>query len=173
MAASVGSWCRPGWTSRARARSDGRCSPFGTTLDITERKEAEEQIRAREEELRKADRRKSEFLAVLSHELRNPLAPMRNNVQLLERSTADSETARHAREVLRRQTDHLARLVDDLLDITRISHGKIELQLEPVEAGAVAAGVCSDASDLFRERGVELVMVPLLAPHGSWPTRTA
>jgi signal transduction histidine kinase len=122
---------------------------FGTSLDITERKHAEE-------ELRRADRQKSEFLAVLSHELRNPLAPIRNSIHLLERVPPGSDVARRAREVLRRQSEHLTRLVDDLLDITRITHGRLELQLAPVDAGDVTRRACSDAASQFQEREVEL-----------------
>jgi hypothetical protein len=84
--------------------------------------------KAMEQELRDADRRKTEFLAVLSHELRNPLAPIRNGIWLLEHAAPESEQAARSRDVIRRQTDHLARLVDDLLDVTRISRGKIALQ---------------------------------------------
>jgi PAS domain S-box-containing protein len=94
---------------------------FGIARDITDRKHAEDMIR-------ESDRRKSEFLAVLSHELRNPLAPIRNGLELLELSAPGSSTAKRAMEILHRQSAHLNRLVDDLLDVTRISRGKIELQ---------------------------------------------
>jgi PAS domain S-box-containing protein len=94
--------------------------------DVTERKRAEAA-------LREADRQKTEFLGVLSHELRNPLAPIRNSIFLLERAPPGSEQATHAREVVRRQAEHLTRLVDDLLDITRISRGKIGLQRTRVD----------------------------------------
>ncbi|MBI5549259.1 MAG: PAS domain-containing protein, partial [Deltaproteobacteria bacterium] len=82
----------------------------------------------RAEALREADHRKDQFLAMLSHELRNPLAPIRNGLYILERASPSGEQARRAREVINRQVTHLARLVDDLLDVTRIARSKIRLQ---------------------------------------------
>src|SRR5512142_2072588 len=98
----------------------------GMALDITDRKRAEEA-------LREADRRKDEFLGMLSHELRNPLAPIRNSTYILQHATPGSEQARRAQSVIQRQTEHLSRLVDDLLDVTRIARGKIELRRAPVD----------------------------------------
>ena len=94
---------------------------IGAFVDITERKQAEDA-------LREADRRKNEFLGVLSHELRNPLTPIRNSLYILDRATPGSEQARRAHSVIDRQVGHLSRLVDDLLDVTRITRGKIRLQ---------------------------------------------
>ncbi|MFP5304173.1 histidine kinase dimerization/phospho-acceptor domain-containing protein, partial [Cobetia sp. SIMBA_158] len=76
-----------------------------------------------------ADRRKDRFLATLAHELRNPLAPIRNAIELLDPRHGASDTGRaDARLIASRQVEHLGRLVDDLLDVSRISHGKIALQ---------------------------------------------
>ncbi len=94
--------------------------------DITERKRTQEA-------LRNADRRKDEFLAMLAHELRNPLAPIGNAIEILRRSKGDREAIRVASETLQRQVGHLVRLVDDLLDISRISRGKIELHKECID----------------------------------------
>ncbi len=91
-----------------------------------------EQLRARVA-LEEADRRKDEFLAMLSHELRNPLAPIRNSVYVLERAPAGGEQARRAQAVIDRQVGHLTRLVDDLLDVTRITRGKVKLNPEPLD----------------------------------------
>ncbi|NUO73493.1 MAG: response regulator, partial [Frateuria sp.] len=102
----------------------------GTVQDITERKMAEEA-------LRQADVRKDEFLATLAHELRNPLAPIRNGLELLRRTPADSATAVRARELMDRQLSHLVRLVDDLLDVSRVSQGKIALRRELVSLQSV------------------------------------
>jgi PAS domain S-box-containing protein len=103
--------------------------------DISDRKRAEQA-------LREADRRKDEFLAMLAHELRNPLAPLRNGLHLLRMSAPGSEPAAQAREMMERQLKHLIRLVDDLLEVSRISNGKIELQREPIElAAAVLSAV--------------------------------
>jgi signal transduction histidine kinase len=90
-----------------------------------------------EESLRVADRRKDEFLATLAHELRNPLAPIRNSLHILRLSAADNPTTEQICETLERQTGLLVRLVDDLLEVSRITQGKIELRLEPVELAAV------------------------------------
>lgn len=94
-------------------------------LDITERKQAEEG-------LREADRRKDEFLAMLAHELRNPLAPISNAVQIMRRLETKDSKLQWSRDVIERQVEHLSRLVDDLLDVSRISRGKIELKKEPL-----------------------------------------
>src|SRR5690606_29376735 len=96
--------------------------------------------RRAEEALREADREKTEFLAVLSHELRNPLAPLRTGVELLESVRSEPNLLDTLRPMMQRQLAHLVRLVDDLLDISRISRGKVELQTtdldlkDPLEA---------------------------------------
>jgi PAS domain S-box-containing protein len=123
-------------------------------LDLSERKAAEEA-------LREADQRKGEFLAVLSHELRNPLAPIRNSVHILERAAPGGEQARRALSVIDRQVSHMARLVEDLLDVTRISRGKIRLQQEPLRLDEVVRGTGEDLRELFVRSGLELeVAVP-------------
>ncbi|BDG08552.1 ATP-binding response regulator [Anaeromyxobacter paludicola] len=108
------------------------------------------------EALRESDRRKDHFLAVLSHELRNPLAPIVNSLALLDRYPSGSRQAALAREVLGRQTGHLARLVDDLLDLTRISKGKIELRRARLELGEVARRACEDHRTLLQDQGIAL-----------------
>lgn len=102
---------------------------FGTNTDITEQRDAEEA-------LRNADRRKDEFLATLAHELRNPLAPIRSGLDVLNRAP-DEATRRRAEQTIERQLGHMVRLVDDLLDVSRISRGKIELQRTMLELRAV------------------------------------
>ena len=88
--------------------------------------------------LREADRRKDEFLATLAHELRNPLAPIRNALEILRaRRTGATPRPSAVGEMIERQVDHLVRLVDDLLDVSRITRGKIELRTERVELGDV------------------------------------
>jgi PAS domain S-box-containing protein len=103
---------------------------LGTNTDISERRQMEEA-------LRQADRRKDEFLAMLAHELRNPLAPIRTALHLLGQPDAAGADARQAREMVARQVQNLVRLVDDLLDVSRITRGKIQLRVEPLELAAV------------------------------------
>jgi two-component system, sensor histidine kinase len=93
-----------------------------------------------EESLREADRRKDEFLATLAHELRNPLAPIRNSLHILRLSAGGDPVAEQVCEMMERQVGHLLRLVDDLMEVSRITRGKVELRVEPVELAAV---VCS------------------------------
>jgi signal transduction histidine kinase len=88
--------------------------------------------------LRQADRSKDEFLATLAHELRNPLAPLRNGLELLRLSGADAGTRTRLHDVMARQVGHMVRLVDDLLEVSRITRGKVELRKEEVELGAIA-----------------------------------
>jgi signal transduction histidine kinase len=98
---------------------------------------AERAMRETAERLREADRRKDEFLAMLAHELRNPLAAIVSSLPLLERRAAHDDVEQRARDVIRRQTNHLGHLVDDLLDVARVTQGKIELAREPVDLVAV------------------------------------
>lgn len=118
-------------------------------VDVTVAKRAETA-------LRDADRRKDEFLAVLSHELRNPLAPMRNALALLARIPSDSERGGHALAVIDRQVTHLTRMVDDLLDVTRITRGSISLQMEQVELGQLVRHVVADYASGFASKRVRL-----------------
>jgi signal transduction histidine kinase len=116
----------------------------------------ERRVTERTEVLRESDRRKDEFIGVLSHELRNPLAPIRNSLHVLDRVAPGSEQAEQARRVIRRQTDHLARLVDDLLDVTRISKGKVELRRARFDLGVLTRAACDDHRALLRSRGLDL-----------------
>jgi PAS domain S-box-containing protein len=118
-------------------------------FDVTER-------RAAEEALRQADRAKDEFLAVLSHELRNPLAPVVSGLHIVARAEPGSEESRRARAVIERQVGHLVRLVDDLLDVTRISRGKVQLRKAPLDLAALVRQASEDCSSIFAERGVTL-----------------
>ena len=115
----------------------------GTTRDVTERKQLEGS-------LLDADRRKDEFLATLAHELRNPLAPIRNAVQLLKTGSPSEDTLRMAREIIERQVNHMVRLVDDLMDVSRITVGQVNLRNERVtlapRARRCARGRCSRRS---------------------------
>ena len=124
--------------------------------DITERQH-QEQMRARTEEtLREVDRRKNEFLAVLSHELRNPLGPIQNSLFLLAKDEPNSEKARQARAIIDRQVRLLTRLVDDLLDVTRITRGKIQLRRDLVEVAELVRHAMEDHRMSFEARGLRL-----------------
>ena len=109
----------------------------GTNLDVTERRQAEAALRTSEEKLRDADRTKDEFLATLAHELRNPLAPVRNSLELLKWESGNTELLKQARETMERQIGHMVRLIDDLLDVSRISRNKLELKKERIELASV------------------------------------
>jgi signal transduction histidine kinase/ActR/RegA family two-component response regulator len=114
--------------------------------------------RRAEQALLSADRRKDEFLAILAHELRNPLAPLANAVEILERiGPRDRELVR-MRELIGRQVRHLTRLVDDLLDVSRIAQGKISLRSEPVELGALVRRAIELHVPDVRAHGHELVV---------------
>ena len=105
--------------------------------DITERRRAEEALERFAANLSEADRRKNEFLAMLAHELRNPLAPILNSVQVLRLAGGNSEPVTSACEMMDRQIRQMVRLVDDLLDVSRVSRGKIELRRERVEVTSI------------------------------------
>ena len=137
----------------ARFTYDERGKPLrmvGVNVDVTDRKEAENALRA-------ADRRKSEFLAMLSHELRNPLAAISNALELCSTAEPDAATFEWSRIVMRRQVTHLTRLVDDLLDVTRITSGKIQLRMQRVDCADILDSSISGLRLLFAERGQEVV----------------
>jgi len=100
-------------------------------------------------ELREQDRRKDEFLATLAHELRNPLAPIRNSLQILKMPRVDPDLARQTREMMERQIHHLVRLVDDLMDVSRVMRGKIDLRKESVELSTIIARAVETAKPLI------------------------
>lgn len=116
--------------------------------------------------LQDTDRRKDEFLATLAHELRNPLAPIRSGLELLNRTNRDSGVAAHAREIMGRQLAHLVRLVDDLLDVSRVSRGKIRLTRELVDLETVVANAVETSAPLVHSSRhaltVDLPREPLL-----------
>jgi PAS domain S-box-containing protein len=135
----------------------GRLRFLNVWQDITQRKRAEDA-------LREADRRKTEFLAMLSHELRNPLAPIRNSIYLLERAAPGSEQAARAKEVVRRQAEHLTRLVDDLLDVTRVSRGLVDLHRVRLDLRDVVRRTADDLHSVFEQSGVALRLDHAFAP---------
>ena len=124
---------------------------FGISTDITDRKVAEDQ-------LREADRRKSEFLAILSHELRNPLAPLRNGLQILKLRSDTDPTVSQSVSMMDRQMTHLVRLVDDLLDVSRITCGRLELRRQKVLLTEVLANAVDASRVSIESRRHELII---------------
>jgi len=112
--------------------------------------------RQQEAEISAAETRRAEFLAMLSHELRGPLGPIRLGVSMLDRVSQDSPAAERARSVIERQTRQLERVVDDLLDVTRLQHGKLDLRTCSVDAAALASDVVSDHEASFEAAAVAL-----------------
>jgi len=111
--------------------------------------------------LKEADRRKDEFLAVLSHELRNPLAPVRNAVGILKLRSPDEPELRWAREIIERQVHQMTRLIDDLLDVSRITQDRLELRREPVALAQVLQEAVEMSRPLITQEGHDLdVSVP-------------
>jgi PAS domain S-box-containing protein len=119
------------------------------TEDITERKQAEDSFRRSQEALLEADRRKDEFLATLAHELRNPLAPIRTAAQILGSPKLSPPQLQWAQSVIQRQVGHMALLLDDLLDIARITRGKLELKTERVRLTDVVDSAVEAARPLL------------------------
>lgn len=129
---------------------DGKPSGWvAVVIDIDEQKRSEEALRV-------TDRRKDTFLAVLAHELRNPLAPMRNALAILKHSDSNSTLSEQARTTMERQLSHMVRLVDDLLDLSRINSDKLELQRQPVALSEVISQAVETVRPMIAEAGHEL-----------------
>jgi PAS domain S-box-containing protein len=146
-----------------RSRFDGE-HLLGMARDITGRKRAEEALRESAERLREADRRKDEFLAMLAHELRNPLAPIRNAAEVLRRIAPDEPRLLQVREMIDRQVTHMAHLVDDLLDVSRISRGKILLRSRRLDLNALVRATVEDHRSLLEGSGLRLELELPQAP---------
>ena len=159
------SWTRAGelrWIhcrSAPRRLADGRVAWEGIVMDVTARKRAEEA-------LREADRRKDEFLAMLGHELRNPLAPIRNAAEVLRLLGPADPRLQKAGDVIARQVAHMTRLVDDLLDVSRITRGKVTLHMERIDLAAVVAAAVEHTRPLFEARRHRLAVE--LPPETVW-----
>jgi PAS domain S-box-containing protein len=134
-----------------------RTGVFVQGNDVTERKQMEQA-------LRDSDRRKDEFLAMLAHELRNPLAPIRHATELIARTAPPDPRAQLAIGMVRRQVTQLTRLVDDLLDVSRITQGRIELKTETVDLAQVVDQALESVAGLLRERRHEVVRTAATEP---------
>lgn len=132
-------------------------SLVGTNLDVTERKLAEQA-------LHQADRRKNEFLATLSHELRNPLSPLSCGLEIMRMAGDSGPAVTKAREIMERQLGQMVRLVDDLLDVSRITHGKLTLHKARVDLAAVLQSAVETSQGLIHEMEQQLELVVPDAP---------
>ncbi|HET9107573.1 MAG TPA: PAS domain-containing protein [Steroidobacteraceae bacterium] len=122
---------------------------WGTCQDVTEQRHAAT-------ELREADRRKNEFLATLAHELRNPLAPIRQSVVVAQSPRASEAQRQRSFEIIERQVAHMARLIEDLVEASRISRGRLELRLQPTTLGAVLLAAVETARPMMEARNQTL-----------------
>jgi PAS domain S-box-containing protein len=122
------------------------------TRDISERKQAEEALRQQAEVLRAADRRKNEFLAMLAHELRNPLAPILTAAEVFRVRTPDDPLLQRQREVIDRQVRHMSRLLDDLLEVSRITRGKVEIKRTRLNLNTALQQALEMSRPLLEER---------------------
>jgi len=163
---SDGSWCwlysRDMVFNRA-ADGDPR-QIVGAAVDITARKEAEARLNQLTTELKLEHARKDQFLAMLAHELRNPLAPLRNVSHLLGRPASEDSPSARAGGVIERQVRTLARLVDDLLDVSRISNGKLILKKSPLDLAVVVREAVEISRPLLDSKGHELTLT--MPPDG-------
>ncbi len=144
-------WCS-WYNSVLRDERGDLVSVLSLAMDVTDRQNLEEGLRRQAEQLADADRRKDEFLSMLGHELRNPLAPLRNAVAFLALKGDDPEGVEWARQVIDRQTQHLERLVDDLLDVARITRGAIDLKLDRLDLCAIVREAVTATEPIVRER---------------------
>ena len=155
----------------------GKHTGFSKILrDMTDRKRAQDTLQQQAEALREADRRKDEFLAMLAHELRNPLTPIRNALHIVQmRGQERRQAVRQAWAMIERQVETLVRLVDDLLDVSRISRGKINLKKEPVDVATLVARAVEGSRPLIEARRHDLEVT--LPDEPMWveadPTRMA
>ncbi|MBY0397147.1 MAG: PAS domain S-box protein, partial [Thermoleophilia bacterium] len=124
---------------------------FGCSLDVTDARRAAEA-------LAEVDRRKDEFLATLAHELRNPLAPIRNGLQLMKLAGADPAEVERSRSMMERQLEQMVRLVDDLMDVARITRGKVDLRLQRIAISAAVASAVEASRPLIDRMGHALTV---------------
>ena len=151
------------WFDVSAARLDGPGSKKVVVVfnDVTERKLSERRLIEQAEALAQQDRRKDEFLAMLSHELRNPLAPISNAMHLMRRQKNDDPVSQQARVIIERQVKQLNRLVDDLLEVSRITTGRIQLRREPVAVSSIVERAVEATQPLISQRRHELqVLLP-------------
>ncbi|VWX61074.1 Histidine kinase [Burkholderiales bacterium 8X] len=144
---------------------DGDTAPYvlsGVCVDVDELKSTGRQLESAVEKLRLEDARKDEFLAMLAHELRNPLAPIRSAAELLKIARLDDGRVRKTSDIIARQVDHMTSLVDDLLDVSRVTRGLVQLEMAPVDFDQAVADAVEQVGPLIRGRQhqLDLQMAP-------------
>ena len=130
----------------------------GTTRDVTESHHAQEMLRKNKEALQEADLKKDEFLAMLAHELRNPLAPISAATQIMVLSNYEESRVRKSSQIIERQVKHMVELVDDLLDVSRVTRGLVDIEKLPQDMGAVIASSLEQVRPLIESRQHELIV---------------
>jgi PAS domain S-box-containing protein len=151
-------WCN-GVTTALRDKAGGLRGFAKVLRDRTESKRLEEALHQRAEQLADEARKKDEFLAVLAHELRNPLAPVRNALQVIRLGNQDGALVEQMRAMAERQVEYITRLVDDLLDLSRISRGLIRLVKEPIDVAQPVQQAVEGVQPFVKERGLALSVV--------------
>ncbi|MDB5899066.1 MAG: putative histidine kinase, atypical hybrid [Ramlibacter sp.] len=146
-----------------RRRAEARLNEVNESLDrrVTERTT---ELQISESRLMEANRRKDEFLATLAHELRNPLAPVRNAAQILRMKNLPSDKVEWAAELVERQVAAMSRMIDDLMDVSRINQGRIQLRRAVIDLTAVLADALETAQPLIREQDHRIVYTPPVQP---------
>lgn len=145
--------------------SDGTPTHFdGVAVDASAQKLAQQTLASLNQQLREQDQRKNEFLAVLAHEMRNPLAPIRNAAELCSRATPLDSPVHSAIDIVKRQVNQLSRLVDDLLDVSRISQGRVDLKMEIVELKRLIEMARETVAPLMGEKQHELSIIQAHEP---------
>src|SRR5690606_20004532 len=129
---------------------------MGVSCDVTREKEAEAALRESEKRLKEADRRKDEFLATLAHELRNPLAPISTGLELIRVAGDTPESVERVRTLMERQIAHMVRLIDDLMDVSRITSGKITLQREPTALSSIITSAVESNRAAMAQKHIDL-----------------
>lgn len=148
------------WNRDEETFADLIASMVAQLFANAKRKQAEENLEAANKKLKETDRKRNKFLGSLSHELRNPLATITMALPLLDQNAHGENQANKAREIIERQTAQLNRLVEDLLENTRITQNKIVLQKQTLELNQTARKAVEDYQDIFQEHGIKLIFVP-------------
>jgi PAS domain S-box-containing protein len=145
---------------------EGRPNAFATvSQDVSERKRLEDDLRKLAGDLANADRRKDEFLATLAHELRNPLAPLANMIEVMKRADSDAATLTIARNSMERQVAQLVRLVEDLLDLSRINYNRLELRPADVDVATIVRQAVETARPACERGGLHVRVALTDAPY--------